>query len=142
MSRYNSGITTGKTSKTNAGGGRKPPRRAYRLVAFKVFDDTDSDISEWLAGLDDGSKSDLIRAALKAFITGQKLYPPASESSPLDEIRQQLEQLQQLILSRPLVAEVGAPGLMTIEAVESDNILKADQIERRAGNLNKTMARW
>lgn len=142
MSRYNRGNTAGITGITATDGGRKSPKRGYRVVVFKVFDDTDADISEWLAGLDDGSKSDLIRAALKAFITGQQLYPPQSDASPLDEIRQQLEQLQQLILSRPLVAEVGAPGLMTIEAVESDNILKADQIERRAAKLNQTMARW
>lgn len=47
---------TGKThSEERKMAKRKTSKRRYRMITFKVFEDTDSDILDWWEGIDEGS---------------------------------------------------------------------------------------
>lgn len=70
------------------------PKRIHKSIGFKAFYDTDADIIAFIDGMDDGQKSDVMRAALRGFMAGQSLYQAAPEPSPLDEIRQMLADIQ------------------------------------------------
>ncbi len=56
---------------------RKPPKREHRLIAFKAFLDTDREIVNWWEGMEDGARSDVIRALLQSYIEGLPLYEAA-----------------------------------------------------------------
>ena len=44
---------------------RKPKKRSYRTITFKVFYDTDSDILDWWEGIEAGERSDAIRDLIR-----------------------------------------------------------------------------
>ena len=44
---------------------RKPPRRNYRTITFKVYYDTDEDILDWWDGIETGERSDEIRDVIR-----------------------------------------------------------------------------
>ncbi|MBK8139246.1 MAG: hypothetical protein IPK52_26080 [Chloroflexi bacterium] len=56
---------------------RKPPKREHRLIAFKAFLDTDREIVNWWEGMEDGARSDVIRALLHSYIEGLPMYEAA-----------------------------------------------------------------
>ncbi|MBZ0275809.1 MAG: hypothetical protein K8I60_06675 [Anaerolineae bacterium] len=47
---------------------RRSKKRAYRMVAFKVYYDTDQDILDWWEGIIEGERSDAIRDVIREFI--------------------------------------------------------------------------
>lgn len=44
---------------------RKPKKRTYRTITFKVFYDTDEDILDWWEGIEAGERSDAIRDVIR-----------------------------------------------------------------------------
>ena len=44
---------------------RKPKKRSYRTITFKVFYDTDEDILDWWEGIEAGERSDAIRDLIR-----------------------------------------------------------------------------
>jgi hypothetical protein len=44
---------------------RKPKKRTYRTITFKVFYDTDEDILDWWEGIEVGERSDAIRDVIR-----------------------------------------------------------------------------
>lgn len=127
---YN-GLTGGNTSLTSVP--RQPRmKRQSRMVNFRVYTDTDSDILEWLDSMTEGEKSDVMRSALRAFITGQYITAPAPESSPFDEIKRQLADIQAQ-LAQGVVMSSAAPVV-----VEESGGLNREQLERREKKLART----
>ena len=49
---------------------RKPPKRRYKILSFKVYYDDDPEILEWWEGLPDGDRSEEIRDVLRDFVDG------------------------------------------------------------------------
>ena len=50
---------------------RKTSKRRYRMITFKVFEDTDSDILDWWEGIDEGERSDALRDLIRAYLGKQ-----------------------------------------------------------------------
>jgi Arc/MetJ-type ribon-helix-helix transcriptional regulator len=44
---------------------RRPKKRNYRMIAFKVYYDTDEDILDWWEGIEAGDRSDAIRDLIR-----------------------------------------------------------------------------
>ena len=44
---------------------RKPKKRSYRTITFKVFYDTDEDILDWWESIEAGERSDAIRDLIR-----------------------------------------------------------------------------
>jgi len=44
---------------------RRPKKRNYRMIAFKVYYDTDQDILDWWEGIEAGERSDAIRDLIR-----------------------------------------------------------------------------
>lgn len=55
---------------------RKPKKRSYRTITFKVFYDTDEDILDWWEGIEAGERSDAIRDLIREQL-GQQPQRPA-----------------------------------------------------------------
>lgn len=54
---------------------RKPKKRSYRTITFKVFYDTDGDILDWWEGIEAGERSDAIRDLIREQLGQQPLRP-------------------------------------------------------------------
>ncbi len=44
---------------------RNTPKRAYRLIAFKAFEDTDQDLLDWWEAIEEGQRSESIRELIR-----------------------------------------------------------------------------
>jgi hypothetical protein len=47
---------------------RRKPKRNYRMIAFKVYYDTDQDILDWWNNIEDGERSDEIRDVIRDYL--------------------------------------------------------------------------
>jgi hypothetical protein len=47
---------------------RKTSKRRYRMITFKAFEDTDSDILDWWEGIDDGERSNALRDLIWGYL--------------------------------------------------------------------------
>lgn len=47
---------------------RRKPKRNYRMIAFKVYYDTDQDILDWWDSIEDGERSDEIRDVIRDYL--------------------------------------------------------------------------
>lgn len=47
---------------------RRKPKRNYRMIAFKVYYDTDQDILDWWDTIEEGEKSDEIRDLIREYL--------------------------------------------------------------------------
>jgi len=50
---------------------RKTGKRRYRMITFKVFEDSDSDILDWWEGIDEGERSDALRDLIRGYLGKQ-----------------------------------------------------------------------
>ena len=76
---------SGKTRKRAGMNQKSLSRRGHKLIAFKAFFDTDRDILDWWEGMQDGERSDVLRALLHSYIKGLPMYEAAKRSQiPVD----------------------------------------------------------
>jgi hypothetical protein len=54
---------------------RRPKKRNYRTITFKVYYDTDADILDWWEGIEVGERSDAIRDLIREQLGQQPLRP-------------------------------------------------------------------
>lgn len=55
---------------------RRPPRRNYRTITFKVYYDTDEDILDWWDGIEAGERSDEIRDVIREHLDVHPVSQP------------------------------------------------------------------
>ena len=68
---------------------RRPKKRNYRMIAFKVYYDTDEDILDWWEGIEAGERSDSIRDVIREYIGVQPKRKVKTIDLPeLVEVRQ------------------------------------------------------
>jgi hypothetical protein len=68
---------------------RRPKKRNYRTITFKVYFDTDQDILDWWEGIEEGERSDSIRDLIREQLGGvkRKLKAPIIDLPELLEVR-------------------------------------------------------
>jgi len=68
---------------------RRPKKRNYKLINFKVYYDTDEDIIDWWEGIEAGERSDAIRDLIREQLGQQPLRPTGKiiELPELTEVR-------------------------------------------------------
>jgi hypothetical protein len=80
---------TGKTlSEERQMAKRKTSKRRYRMITFKVFEDTDSDILDWWEGIDEGERSDALRDLIRDYLGKQPRRNKLLTIPELLEVRQ------------------------------------------------------
>ncbi|MDX2136545.1 MAG: hypothetical protein SF123_00495, partial [Chloroflexota bacterium] len=67
---------------------RKTSKRRYRMITFKVFEDTDSDILDWWEGIDEGERSDALRDLIRGYLGKQPRKNKLLTIPELLEVRQ------------------------------------------------------
>ena len=117
---------------------RKPSKRQYRTITFKVFYDTDEDILDWWEGIENGERSEMLRDLIRDRVTGHNgRHRPSHKSvsepevvplmelarvrddttwirEALHDIPTYLEQVIQTVAAiQPVAATVRAGGLQT-----------------------------
>jgi hypothetical protein len=64
---------------------RRPKKRNYRTITFKVYFDTDEDILDWWEGIEAGERSDSIRDVIREHL-GQHPQPYRNKVIDLPEL--------------------------------------------------------
>jgi hypothetical protein len=70
---------------------RRPKKRNYRTITFKVYFDTDQDILDWWEGIEEGERSDSIRDLIREQLGSVRRKPskaPIIDLPELLEVRQ------------------------------------------------------
>lgn len=134
---------------------RKTAKRQYRMITFKVFEDSDGDILDWWEAIDEGERSDAVRDLIRGYLGQQPRIRKLLTIPELLEVRQDtlwirdalnempgyLERLvQQVVINGVgqivMQPEARAPanntGLQPTEAALSDN-----DRERRARRMKR-----
>jgi hypothetical protein len=63
---------------------KKKSKRGFKLIAFKAYHDTDTDILDWWEGIEEGERSEMIRDLIRGFLGVQsKRRKSFSRSSKL-----------------------------------------------------------
>ena len=68
---------------------RKPSKRQYRTITFKVFYDNDEDILDWWEGIENGDRSETLRDLIRDRIEGNRR--PLRKSVPEPEVVPMME---------------------------------------------------
>jgi hypothetical protein len=56
---------------------RRPKKRNYRTITFKVYFDTDQDILDWWESIEEGDRSDALRDLIREQLGGVRRKPKA-----------------------------------------------------------------
>ena len=134
---------------------RKPKKRSYRTITFKVFYDTDADILDWWEGIEAGERSDAIRDLIREQLGQQplrqtKLSPTAIIDLPeLMEVRRDTLWIKDALNDMPAYLErviqhvaasaqvsVGHPARASPEVVAKDEPALTDaETQRRTRRM-------
>jgi len=95
---------------------RKTSKRRYRMITFKVFEDTDSDILDWWEGIDEGERSDALRDLIRGCLGKQPRQHKLLTIPELLEVRQDTLWIRDALNEMPgylerLVQHVAANGM-------------------------------
>ena len=96
---------------------RKSNKRRYRMITFKVFEDTDSDILNWWEGIDEGERSDALRDLIRGYLGKQPRRNKLLTIPELLEVRQDTLWIRDALNEMPgylerLVQHVAANGML------------------------------
>ena len=67
---------------------RKTSKRRYRMITFKVFEDSDGDILDWWEAIDEGERSDAVRDLIRGYLGQQPRIRKVLTIPELLEVRQ------------------------------------------------------
>ena len=67
---------------------RKTTKRQYRMITFKVFEDSDGDILDWWEAIDEGERSDAVRDLIRGYLGQQPRIRKLLTIPELLEVRQ------------------------------------------------------
>ena len=129
---------------------RKPKKRSYRTITFKVFYDTDEDILDWWEGIEAGERSDAIRDLIREQLgqpqrrTGKTIdLPELMEvrrdtiwiKDALNDMPAYLERVIQQVAATAQVS-VGHPARASPEVIAEDEPALTDaETQRRARKM-------
>lgn len=130
---------------------RRPKKRNYRMIAFKVYFDTDEDILDWWEGIEAGERSDAIRDLIREQLGQQPLrqtgkiidLPELMEvrrdtlwiKDALNDIPAYLERVIQHVAATAQVS-VGHPARASPEGVAKDEPALTDaETQRRTRRM-------
>lgn len=134
-------------------GFRKKQKRRHRLIAFKVFEDTDPDILDWWDSIENGERSNVIRDVLREYLglpahhRKHLIMPEISNMhrdilwihDALNDMPDFLERvMQQLAEIRPNTPPTSRP--LPDDLSPSESTLTNAESQRRAKHLKK--ATW
>ena len=135
---------------------RRPKKRNYRMIAFKVYFDTDEDILDWWEGIEAGERSDSIRDVIREYIGVQPKRKVKTIDLPeLVEVRQDtiwirdalndmpayLERVIQHVVANVQPIAVGQQARASpIESTKNEPSLTDAESQRRTRKMRK--ATW
>jgi len=135
---------------------RRPKKRNYRMIAFKVYFDTDQDILDWWEGIEAGERSDSIRDVIREHIGIQPIRKVKTIELPeLVEVRRDtiwirdalndmpayLERVIQHVVANVQPIAVGQQSRASpIESTKNEPSLTDAESQRRTRKMRK--ATW
>jgi hypothetical protein len=66
----------------------RPKKRAYRMINFKVYYDTDQDLLDWWEGIEAGERSDAVRDLIREQLGAARRKP---SKAPIIDLQELLE---------------------------------------------------
>lgn len=130
-------------------GKHKKNKRAYKLIGFKAFLDTDADLIAWWESIEEGDRSDVIRDVIREFIGLQ----PRTRGRRIDipellQVREDAAWIRSALNEMPVFVErmmheaVSRQPLMSAEPLIQETKPKLERTEkqRRTNRLDK--ATW
>ena len=135
---------------------RKPKKRNYRMIAFKVYYDSDQDILDWWEGIEAGERSDAIRDLIHEHVgVRRKPKVPIIDLPELMEVRRDtlwikdalndmpayLERVIQHVAAHAQTMGVGQPARASPEDIaRNDPALSDAESQRRTRKMRN--ATW
>jgi hypothetical protein len=136
---------------------RRPKKRNYRTITFKVYYDDDEDILDWWEGIEAGERSDTIRDVIREYIGVQpKRKPKVIDLPELIEVRRDtmwikdalndmpayLERVIQHVAAnvQPIAVGQNPPRASPQVVVQDDPALTDTESQRRTKRMRK--ATW
>jgi hypothetical protein len=136
---------------------RRPKKRNYRTITFKVYYDDDEDILDWWEGIEAGERSDTIRDVIREYIGVQpKRKPKVIDLPELMEVRRDtlwikdalndmpayLERVIQHVANnvQPIAVGQNPPRASPEVVVQDDPALTDTESQRRTKRMRK--ATW
>ena len=136
---------------------RRPPRRNYRTITFKVYYDTDEDILDWWDGIEAGERSDEIRDVIREHLEANPVSQPRRfEMSELMAMRRDtiwikdalndmpayLERMMEDVARnwQPMIVSQSQPRASPQEIRSDEPALTNDESKRRTKRMRK--ATW
>ena len=136
---------------------RRPKKRNYRTITFKVYYDDDEDILDWWEGIEAGERSDTIRDVIREYIGVQpKRKPKVIDLPELMEVRRDtlwikdalndmpayLERVIQHVAAnvQPIAVGQNPPRASPEVVVQDDPALTDTESQRRTKRMRK--ATW
>ena len=134
---------------------RKPKKRNYKMINFKVYYDSDQDIIDWWRGIEAGERSDALRDVIREYIGVQPQYQSRIIELPeLMEVRRDTLWIKDALNDMPAYLErviqhvaanaqvsVGHPARASPEVVASNEPALTDaETQRRTRKMRK--ATW
>jgi hypothetical protein len=136
---------------------RRPKKRNYRTIKFKVYYDDDEDIRDWWEGIEAGERSDTIRDVIREYIGVQpKRKPKVIDLPELMEVRRDtlwikdalndmpayLERVIQHVAAnvQPIAVGQNPPRASPEMVVQDDPALTDTESQRRTKRMRK--ATW
>ena len=95
---------------------RKMAKRQYRMITFKVFEDSDGDILDWWEAIEEGERSDAVRDLIRGYLGQQPRIRKLLTIPELLEVRQDTLWIRDALNEMPgylerLVQQVAVNGV-------------------------------
>ncbi|MEQ8673772.1 MAG: hypothetical protein RLP44_29925 [Aggregatilineales bacterium] len=135
---------------------RRPKKRTYKMINFKVYFDSDEDILDWWDGIEAGERSEVIRDVIREHIGNpSKRQTKRIELPELNEVRRDtlwirdtlndmptyLERVIEQLLAHAQTMTVGQnPPRASPVVVNDDPALTDEESQRRTNRMRK--ATW
>jgi hypothetical protein len=138
---------------------KKKSKRAFKLIAFKAYYDTDADILDWWESIEEGERSEMIRDLIRGFlgVQSKRRKPPIIDLPELLEVRRDtlwirdalndmpayLERVIQHVATNTVVQPVTVgqhPSRASPPVQNNEPALTDDDAERRTKRMRK--ATW
>lgn len=103
---------------------RKPKKRTYRTITFKVFYDTDEDILDWWEGIEVGERSDAIRDVIREYIGSQPQRRTKLSQTAIIDLPELLEVRRDTLWIRDALNDMPAYLERVIQHVAANTVVQ------------------
>lgn len=99
---------------------RRPQKRSYRMINFKVYYDTDQDLLDWWEGIEAGERSDAVRDLIREQLGSVRRKP---SKAPIIDLPELLEVRRDTLWIRDALNDMPAYLERVIQHVAANTVV-------------------